>query len=392
MEARSIAAGVHWVGAVDPDRQFFDALIPLPEGTSYNAYLVRGERRTALIDAVEPAFSDVLFRRLDSLGVENIDYVVTNHAEQDHSGALPQLLERFAQAKVVCTPKCRSIAIDLLHLPAEVFSVVEDGATLDLGGRSLEFLHAPFVHWPETMLTWLREERLLFSCDLFGAHYATTVLTAGEGSAVLGPARRYYAEIMMPFARQIRRHLQRLAEYEIAKIAPSHGPVWDRPHVILDAYRDWSSDRLSNKVLVPFVSMHGSTRELAEHLVENLAARGIEVLPFNLLYTDLGQLAVELVDAATIVIAAPTVLGDAHPLAAYAALVIRALRPKAKYAAILGSQSWGGRMAEQLTELLGGLKLEMLGTLTVSGKPRAGDFAKVDAICQAIADRHSTLI
>jgi len=252
-------------------------------------------------------------------------------------------------------------------------------------------LHAPFVHWPETMLTWLKDDRVLFPCDLFGSHYATTVLMAGEGRQVLAPAKRYYAEIMMPFAKQIRKHLSRLEGYDIATIAPSHGPVWDQPEVILDAYRDWTGEKPKNKVLVPFVSMHGSTRELVDHLVDNLAARDIEALPFNLLYTDLGQLAIELVDATTIVIASPTVLGDAHPLAAYAALVVKVLRPKAQFAAILGSQSWGGRMAEQLAGILGGLKLEVLGTLTVNGKPRAADFAEVDAICQAIADKHAAL-
>ncbi|MBN2082552.1 FprA family A-type flavoprotein [bacterium] len=391
MNARKIVDGVHWVGALDPDRQFFDALIPLPEGTSYNAYVVQGADKTALIDTVEPAFLDVLIGRLASLGITNVDYIISNHAEQDHSGSLPDMLQRFPAAKIVCTPRCKNFEIDLLHLPEDAFVTVEDGDTLDLGGRTLEFIHAPFVHWPETMLTWLREDRILFPCDLFGSHYASSVMLAGDGAPVLGPAKRYYAEIMMPFAKMIVKHLKRLADYDIAMIAPSHGPVWDQPAVIIDAYRDWTAAEPGNKVLVPFVSMHGSTRELVDHLVENLAARGIEVVPFNLLYTDLGHLAVELVDAATIVIAAPTVLGDAHPLAAYAALVAKALKPKAKYAAILGSQSWGGKMADQLAGLLAPLKLEVLGTHVVNGKPRSDDFAKVEEIAQAIAAKHAEL-
>ncbi len=391
MQARTIASGIHWVGALDPDRQFFDALIPLPEGTSYNAYVVQGQSSTALIDTVEPAFLDVLVGRLESLGITRIDYVVSNHAEQDHSGALPAMLELFPEARIVCTPKCKAFEMDLLHLPDDPFITVADGETLDLGGRTLEFLHAPFVHWPETMLTWLREDRILFPCDLFGSHYASSVLLAGGSGEVLQPAKRYYAEIMMPFARMIRKYLDRLEDYDIAVIAPSHGPVWDQPEVIVEAYREWTTDQPRSKVLVPFVSMHGSTRELVDHLVEDLAAREIEVIPFNLLYTDLGQLAIELVDAATIVIASPTVLGDAHPLAAYAALVVKALKPQLKYAAILGSQSWGGKMADQLAGLLGGLKLELLGTHVVSGKPRGSDFAKVEEICKAIAARHAEL-
>ncbi|MCK4961956.1 MAG: MBL fold metallo-hydrolase, partial [Anaerolineales bacterium] len=143
MKPRKIKDDIYWVGAVDWDRRLFDDLIPLPDGTSYNAYLIQGSEKTALIDTVDPTMSHVLLSRLDQLNPEHIDYVITNHAEQDHSGALPQILERYPEATVVSTPKCKGMLVDLLLAPEDRFLTVDDGATLSLGNKTLEFIHAP---------------------------------------------------------------------------------------------------------------------------------------------------------------------------------------------------------------------------------------------------------
>ncbi|MFQ5816141.1 MAG: MBL fold metallo-hydrolase, partial [Candidatus Hydrothermarchaeaceae archaeon] len=160
MAVREIKHGIYSVGAIDWDRRLFDALIPLPDGTSYNSYLIKGSEKTALIDTVDPTMEDVLIDHLNRLGVENIDYVVAHHAEQDHSGSLPRVVEKYAQAKVLATPRCKEMLIDLLMIPEERFITVNDKETVSLGDRTLEFIHAPWVHWPETMLTYLREDKI----------------------------------------------------------------------------------------------------------------------------------------------------------------------------------------------------------------------------------------
>ncbi|TET38171.1 MAG: MBL fold metallo-hydrolase, partial [Dehalococcoidia bacterium] len=199
MAVREIKHNIYSVGAIDWDRRLFDALIPLPDGTSYNSYLIKGSEKTALIDTVDPTMEDVLINHLNRLRVENINYVVAHHAEQDHSGAIPRVLEKYPQAKVIVTPRCKEMLIDLLLIPEERFITVNDKETVSLGDKTLEFIHAPWVHWPETMLTYLREDKILFPCDFFGSHLATTDLYVTDEGQVYEAAKRYYAEIMMPF-------------------------------------------------------------------------------------------------------------------------------------------------------------------------------------------------
>lgn len=391
MAAIEIGRDIVWVGALDWDRRLFDELIPLPDGTTYNAYIVRGRDKTALIDAVDPSKSGELLANLQEAGVRRIDYLVSQHAEQDHSGAIGDILEVYPEATVVTNEKCKGMLIDLLQLPAERFQVVGDGGTLDLGGRTLEFLLMPWVHWPETMVTWLREERVLFSCDFLGAHLAQCRPLLCEEHRTLEAAKRYFAEIMLPFRLQIRKHLERLAKMDIAMIAPSHGVVYPQPALILDAYRDWAGEATKNTALIPFVSMHGSTREMVEHLSGALIRQGVCVVPCNLVQTDIGELAKELVDASTVILATPTVLGGPHPAVAYAAFLANALRPKTKFATIIGSFGWGGRVVESLTAALGNLKVELLEPVLAKGLPAEKDFQALERLAAVVADRHRSL-
>ena len=174
MNKRQIMGKIFWLGAVDWDRRLFDSLIPLPDGTTYNAYLVEGSEKTALLDTVDPSMSDELMAQLD--GFPRIDFIVSHHAEQDHSGAIPRVLKRFPEAKVVATPKAKGMLMDLLKIPDSAFVTVQDGETLSLGDKTLKFIYTPWVHWPETMVTYLQENKILFSCDFFGSHIATTDL------------------------------------------------------------------------------------------------------------------------------------------------------------------------------------------------------------------------
>jgi len=388
MNRLDIRPGIDAVGAIDWDRRLFDSLIPLPDGTSYNSYLVRGNEKTALIDTVDPAMDYVLINNLDQLKVDQLDYIICNHAEQDHSGSIPMMLELYPEARVVCTPKCKGMLIDLLRLDESVFITVEDKATLSLGDRTFEFIHAPWVHWPETMVTYLREDKILFSCDFFGAHLAQSALYVEDGGQIYESAKRYFGEIMIPFRVNIQKNLEKLKDYQIDIIAPSHGPVHNKPEYILNAYHSWVYDEPRNIVLLPYVSMHGSTRDMVNHFVEALIQRGVNVKQFDLTVTDLGKLAIALVDAATLVVGACTVLGGAHPFAANAAFVANALRPNLKFASIIGSYGWGSRAVEQLTGSLTSLKVELLEPVYIKGHPREEDYKALDKLADTIAQKH----
>ena len=391
MKPREIKEAIYWVGAVDWDRRLFDELIPLPDGTSYNAYWIQGSEKTALIDTVDPAMAQVLFKRLEALNPERVDYIVVNHAEQDHSGTLTQMLERYPDARVVATPKCKAMLVDLMLAPEDRILEVEDGDTLSLGDKTLEFIHAPWVHWPETMLTYLREDAVLFPCDLFGSHLATTDLFVRDEGRVYEAAKRYYAEIMMPFRKIIQKHLERLRDYEISLIAPSHGPIYGKPEFILDAYEDWVFSEPKNIVVLPYISMHGSTLAMVDHFVDALVEQGVSVERFDLSNTDIGKLAIALVDAATIVLGSPTVLSGAHPNVHYAAYLAGILRPKVKFVSIIGSYGWGGKMVNQLSDLVSGLRAEILDPVIVKGYPKEEDFAALDALAASIAAKHESL-
>ncbi len=386
MEPRKMTDSVTWMGAIDWDRRLFDALIPLPDGTSYNAYLIRGSEKTVLLDTVDPTKAEVLLRQLQD--VRSIDYIVSHHAEQDHSGAIPDVLERYPEARVITTPKAKPMLIDLLGIDEDRIITVEDGSTISLGDRTLTFIHTPWVHWPETMVTYMPEERILFSGDFFSSHLATTDLYVTDGARVLEAAKRYYAEIMMPFRTIIAKNLAKLEQFDIRTIAPSHGPLYDQPSFIVDAYKAWTSDHLTNIVVLPYISMHGSTGTMVTHLIGALAERGVMVEPFDLAVTDIGKLAIALVDAPTIVVGTPTVLGGPHPSVTYAATLANALRPKTRFAAVIGSYGWGGKAVETVVGSIPNLKVEVVGSVLCKGTPGKDEFVALDGLADTIAGKH----
>lgn len=388
---REIRPGINWVGAIDWDRRLFDALIPLPEGTSYNSYLIQGSEKTVLIDAVDESMAGVLQSNLSSLGIKKIDCIIAQHAEQDHSGSIKMLLDLYPDARVLGSAKCLDLLMSFGLVSKDQVQEIKDGEKLSLGGRSLQFISAPWVHWPDTIFTYLAEDRILFTCDFLGCHLASSDLYASDEAAVYNAAKRYYAEIMMPFRQNINRHLARIADLPMDIIAPSHGPLYDRPKFIMDAYRNWASDRVKNQVVLPYVSMHGSTRTMVAYLAASLISRGVGVRQFDLTSYDVGELAESLVDAATIVIGTPTILAGAHPLALYAAVLANALRPKTRYASIVGSFGWGGKMLEQITEAIPNIKLQFFDPVVAKGYPKEADFRALDRLADEIAAKHREL-
>lgn len=386
MTVRVLKDDILSVGVVDWDRRLFDELIPVPDGTSYNAYLLKGDDKIALIDTVDPEFTDELLNNLRNAGVDKLDYVISLHSEQDHSGSIPFVLNEYPEAEVVTGEKGKNMLIDLLQLDPEQIMTVSTGDKLSLGNKTLEFVGTPWVHWPETVSAYLQEEKILFSCDFFGSHLATSDLFVADEDEVYRAAKRYYAEIMMPFRKIIVKNLKEIEKFDIDIIAPSHGPVYKNPQMIIEAYRDWVSDEVKPEVVVPHISMHESTREMVDYFIDRLIERGIKVKPFNLAVTDLGELAMSLVDAAAVVIGSPTVLTGPHPEAVYAAYLTNALRPKVKYASIIGSYGWAGNLVKDLTGMLSKLQVELLEPVVSRGKAGEEEFAEIDRLVEDLTE------
>ncbi|MEO0083190.1 MAG: FprA family A-type flavoprotein [candidate division WOR-3 bacterium] len=388
---KEIIPNIFYVGAIDFDRRLFDELIPLPDGTSYNAYLIKGSEKIALIDTVDPSKEKALINNLKELKIRRIDYLIVHHAEQDHSGVIPVILRHFPDAKVVTNEKCKDLLKELLVIPEEKFLIVKDKETLSLGDKTLEFIITPWVHWPETMLTYLKEDKILFTCDFLGSHFASSDLFVSDERKYYLSAKRYYAEIMMPFRTNIKQHLEKIKNYDIKIIAPSHGPLHNKPEFIINAYKDWTSDNVKNEVVLPYVSMHGSVQAMVDYFIDALITRGITAKPFNLTKTDVGELAMALVDAATLVIGTSTVLTGPHPQVIYAVYLANALRPKTKFASIIGSYGWASKIVEKIGEMIPNLKVEMLEPVMVKGYPKVEDFNRLDILADKILERHKEI-
>ncbi len=391
MAVQKIKENVYSVGVRDWDRTLFDELVPLPDGTSYNSYLIKGSEKVALIDTVEPAKAEQLLSHLQQLGINKLDYIISNHAEQDHSGSIPMVLEKYPEAKIVTNPRCQEFLETHLLIESEKFIQVADREELSLGDKNLEFVYTPWVHWPETMSTFLKEDKILFSCDFFGSHLATSQLYVYDAPKVIMDAKRYYAEIMMPFRKFIKKNIDKIEPLGIEMIAPSHGPIYDKPEIIVDAYKKWISDDVENIVVLAYVSMHGSTGHMADYLIDRLMDRGIWVKPFNLIDADIGELAMALVDASTVILGSPTVLTGPHPNAVYAASLVNALKPKVKFAGVFGSFGWGGKTVDILLKNLTNLNIELFNPVLIKGLPRKEDYEAMDKLADEILAKHKAL-
>jgi len=378
---------VYWVGVRDWNRRIFDALIPLPKGTTYNAYLILGKNKKALIDTVNPGFEIELEEKIKKIiDPKDLDYVIMNHAEPDHAGAIPHIMNISNKAKLVVTNKGSKMAQRFYKVPEDRIIIVADENTIDLGNKTLKFIEAPWLHWPETMFTYIIEDQILFSCDFFGSHTAEAIYDE-EIEDLIPKAQKYFGEIMMPFRIMAKRGLEKLKDLKIKIIAPSHGPIYKNPERILDAYDKWVNGRTKCKATIVYVTMWGSTELMIQPLIETLASEGIEVALHNLTVTDLGELAKDLVDSKAIILGTPTVLGGAHPLVVYAAYLIRALRPPAKFCAFLSSYGWGGGAIKNLSEILDPLKIEIIETLETNGPPLEDDIIKIIELSKKIAEK-----
>lgn len=354
--------GIDWVGHVDWTVRDFHGY-RTERGSSYNAYLVQDEK-TALIDTVKAPFASDLMARVTALvPLDKVDYLVCNHAEPDHSGSLPAMVAACPGAEVVCDEKCRQALMQHYDAQNWTFHVVADGDSLSLGKRTLTFLETPMVHWPESMFTYVPEEKLLFSMDAFGQHYAAPFLFDDEVAldVVMAEAKIYYANIVMLYGGPIGRVLDRAAKLPIEIVAPSHGVIW-RKHIgtILDAYRRWVVCKPAAKVVVAYDTMWRSTERMAEAVVEGARRHDVAVQLHHVRESHITAVATDMLDAATVAFGSSTLNGTLMPQMAAVLTYLKGLRPKGKAGFSFGSYGWAKGGARDVQGYLEAMKCDLL--------------------------------
>jgi len=388
---QKIKENVLYAGMNDGGRLFFDELIPLENGTSYNSYVVIGSDKTAVIDTMYPKFTQEYLKSFDENGITKVDYIIANHGEQDHSGSIPAMLEKFPDAIVVTNATCAGNLKEMLLVPAEKIQIIKNDEELFLGDKTLQFKIAPGVHWPDTMFTYIKEDNIICTCDFLGAHYIFDDVFAVPSKELEKSAKKYFAEIMMPFSTMCRKYIQLLKDLKVEMVLPSHGPVHKNPDWILDLYSDWAGERGKNLVILPYVSMYSSTKDMIDYLADKLNSKGIDTFKYDMVSGNLGDLALALVDATTIIMGTSMVLTGPHPAAFNTAYLTSVLRPKAKIASFIGSFGWGGNLFGKMSEMLAPLKLDILEPVQVKGKPKQEDFLKLDNMAEVIFNKHKEL-
>jgi flavorubredoxin len=354
--------GINWVGHVDWDIRDFHGY-RTEKGSTYNSYLVQ-DKKTALIDTVKAPFAGGLLTSITSfVDPSKIDYVVCNHAEPDHSGSLPGILEVCWNAEVVCDEKCRDALSAHYNTADWQWRIVADGDSLPLGKKSLVFVETPMVHWPESMFTYVPEDKILFSMDAFGQHYASAHRFDDQEplDIIMAEARTYYANIVMLYGRQIAKVLNRAAELDIEMIAPSHGVIWRKNlATILGAYKDWIICKPTAKVLVIYDTMWGSTELMANAIAEGALARDVDVRVFHARRSHITELATQMLDAAAVAFGSPTVNMTMMPAMASVLTHLKGLRPTGKAGMAFGSYGWGQGAAKDIGDYLSAMKFDIL--------------------------------
>jgi flavorubredoxin len=357
-----LADGVYWVGAIDWNiRNFHGYSTHL--GTTYNAYLVIDEK-IALIDTVKAPFYDEMAARIKELvALADIDYVVSNHVEMDHSGSLPMVMREAKKAKLITMEKFGESGLGKTFHTDWPLVPVKEGSQLELGKKKLAFIPTPMLHWPDSMCTYLAKEKILFSMDAFGQHLATSLRFDDEvGLDVIMPeAAKYYANILMPFGDLIVRALDKLGGLEIGMIAPSHGVIWrSHPDTIIGAYGTWGRGDSKKKGLVVYDTMWGSTEKMAQALAEGIASEGVEVKLYNLTKSDKSDIIKEVLDAKAILVGSPTLNNGLFPSVAAFLCYLKGLKPKGKLGAAFGSHGWAGGAVKVIQQELGQAGIEVL--------------------------------
>jgi flavorubredoxin len=359
----TLKEGIDWVGYVDWTVRDFHGY-KTESGSTYNAYLIRDEK-IAVIDSVKAPYVEKYLDHIRALvDLEKIDYIVCNHAEPDHSGGLPATMAACPQAELVCNAKCKVVLEKHYDTTGWKWHVVDDGDTVALGRRTLSFVNTPMVHWPESMFTYIPEEKLLFSMDAFGQHYASAFRFDDEEplDVILHEAKTYYANIVMLYGRPIAQTMERAAELDIEMIAPSHGVVW-RSHIkeVFAAYQDYVVCKPRPKVVIVYATMWHSTEKMANAILEGAQEYNVQALLFNVETTHMTRIVTEVLDCASLAVGSPTLNNGIMPSMAGVLCYLQGLRPTNKAGFAFGSYGWSKRGGPNEVEAtLKEMKVELL--------------------------------
>ncbi|MDD2751842.1 MAG: flavodoxin domain-containing protein [Candidatus Omnitrophica bacterium] len=357
MGKTEVKKGIYWVGAVDWNmRSFHGHTYSTKRGTTYNAYLIIDEKIT-LIDTVLPAFTGELVSRIkEIIEPEKIDYIIANHVEVDHSGALPEMMKLCPKAKVFGTAKCKEGLFKHYYGNWD-FQVVKSGDKLPLGKRNLQFIEAPMIHWPDSMFTYCQEEELLFPNDAFGQHYATSERFDDQTDecALMDEAAKYYGNILWPLSAVILRKIEEIQKMNIAikTIAPSHGIIWRKdPEKIINAYLSWTKNETKPKVVIFYETMWGASEKMARKISEGVIDSGLMVRLFDIAQSDRTEVVKEMLDAKGFLIGSST--HDNHILPSIAGFLdfFKGLLPKNRLAAAFGSYGWAGGAVAEIEKII----------------------------------------
>ena len=383
MATVSLAPGVHWVGAKDPGLAVFDIVIPTEYGTTYNSYLVRGTDKTALIDCVKRPFGEELFRNISRvLPPETLDYVVVNHSEPDHSGALVDLLERNPKITVYLSRSAKTFIDNIVNREYS-FKTIEDGEELPLGGKTLRFLNTPYLHWPDTILTYLVEDRILFPCDFLGSHYSSPEFFNDEvpdPEAVRKAFEIYYSRIMRPYKEHVLKACEKLKGLPIEMIAPSHGPILRKDP---QSYISWYKERASvlsrvkgKKVTIAYVSAYGNTAAMAAKVAEGVESAGVTAKLINCVEVPTDQIIDEFETSAGFLIGTPTLNANVPDPILHMIANLVVLNVKGKPAAVFGSYGWSGEAIKTVQDILASMRLKIAAEpIRVRMTPSEADLA-----------------
>jgi flavorubredoxin len=366
MKTAQLSANVWWIGALDPDLRVFDIIMRAEQGTSYNSYLVKGAAKTAVIETVKSGFSEEYLAKITALvDPKTIDYIVLNHMEPDHSGSIAALTAIAPQAKIVVSKTGEHFIKNILNYPPDLLKM-GDGDRLDLGGKTLKFIAAPFLHWPDSMFTYLAEDQILFDCDFLGAHYADPLLFGDldPNSRFFNDFKYYFDHIMRPFKSHVRQALDKLAAYPLKMVAPGHGPIirQDIPKY-LACYREWSEANLEqNRVIIAYVTAYGNTAKLAERIAAGLEQTGVAVGLHDLGATNPAELVDGIEGSKGLLLGSPTINGDAVKPAHDLLSSLATLNLKGKLGAAFGSYGWSGEAVPILESRMAGIKFKVINS------------------------------
>ncbi len=368
-QAVKLSERVHWIGALDPSLRTFDIILKTANGTSYNAYVVRGSEGVAVIDTVKENFAADFFARLESAAnYDEIKVIVLNHLEPDHTGALPELMRRAPQAQLYISQKAQSMLKALLKQDAFDFKPVFTGDKVLLGDRTLAFFHTPYLHWPDTQCTYLVEEKTLFSGDVFGCHFCDARLFNDEVGDFRFSFEYYYAHIMRPFKDYVNRALALIEPLPLNKILPAHGPLLrDQPQRYVQRYRELSTAALQSEIsagektlLIFYISSYGNTRRMAEAIYQGaMAVEHVRVSLYDLEGSEIAPF-VDLIEGADgILFGTPTINGDAVKPVWDLLSSLAVINLKSKLGGVFGSYGWTGEGVKMVEDRLRGLKLRV---------------------------------